>query len=60
LDGTNTCFLYKIFCFGAVTAENHRITVEPIKHFIENMAKAKAFLGWKCYAHVGHTEKGRN
>jgi hypothetical protein len=60
LDGTNACFLYKILCFVAVTAENQCITVEAIKHFIENLAEEVALLGWKCYAHVRHTEKGRN
>jgi hypothetical protein len=60
LDGTNACFLHEVLCFGAVTAENHGITVEPIEHFIEKLAEEKAFLGRKCHVHVGHAEKGRD
>jgi hypothetical protein len=60
LDRTNARFLYKILRFGAVMAENHGITVEPINQFIENLAEGMAFLGWERHIHVGHTDKGCN
>ena len=48
--GTRACFLDKILRLDTVTTENDRITVEPFRSLLDDLAEEEIFFRWKRHA----------